>query len=88
MQKYGSGKFTLAQLIAPAIVLARDGIPVDDDIADSLPYVRADVRALARLRKDFPAPRRQGARPRRPPGANRSGAHALRDRAQRPARVL
>ena len=26
--KYGSGKFTLAQLIAPAIALARDGIPV------------------------------------------------------------
>jgi gamma-glutamyltranspeptidase/glutathione hydrolase len=40
LQKYGSGKFTLAQLIAPAIVMARDGIPVDDDTADSLPYVR------------------------------------------------
>ncbi len=39
-QKYGSGKFTLAQLIAPAIVLARDGIPVEDDVADSLPYVQ------------------------------------------------
>jgi gamma-glutamyltranspeptidase/glutathione hydrolase len=35
--KYGSGKFTLAQLIAPAIALARDGIPVEDDVADSLP---------------------------------------------------
>jgi gamma-glutamyltranspeptidase/glutathione hydrolase len=35
--KYGSGKFTLAQLIAPAIALARDGIPVENDIADSLP---------------------------------------------------
>ena len=40
LQKYGSGKFTLAQLIAPAIVMARDGIPVEDDTADSLPYVR------------------------------------------------
>jgi gamma-glutamyltranspeptidase/glutathione hydrolase len=39
-QKYGSGKFTLAQLIAPSIVLARDGIPVDDDLADSLPYAQ------------------------------------------------
>jgi gamma-glutamyltranspeptidase/glutathione hydrolase len=34
---YGSGKFTLAQLIAPAIALARDGIPIENDIADSLP---------------------------------------------------
>jgi gamma-glutamyltranspeptidase/glutathione hydrolase len=39
--KYGSGKFTLAELIAPAIALARDGIPVEDDIADSLPGSRA-----------------------------------------------
>jgi gamma-glutamyltranspeptidase/glutathione hydrolase len=36
-QKYGSGKFTLAQLIAPSIALARNGIPVTTDIADSLP---------------------------------------------------
>ena len=34
---YGSGKLTLAQLIAPAIQLAKDGIPVEDDLADSLP---------------------------------------------------
>src|SRR5688572_18371420 len=36
-QKYGSGKFTLADLIRPAIALARDGIPVETDLADSLP---------------------------------------------------
>jgi gamma-glutamyltranspeptidase/glutathione hydrolase len=36
-EKYGSGKFSLAELIAPAIALARDGIPVEDDTADSLP---------------------------------------------------
>lgn len=35
-QKYGSGKFTLAELIAPAIKLARDGIFVDDPLADSI----------------------------------------------------
>src|SRR5437899_8443740 len=35
--KFGSGKFTLAQLIAPAIALARDGIPIENDIADSPP---------------------------------------------------
>jgi gamma-glutamyltranspeptidase/glutathione hydrolase len=39
-EKYGSGQFTLADLIAPAIAMARDGIPVSDDIADSLPGVR------------------------------------------------
>src|SRR5437899_10695863 len=35
--RFGSGRFTLAQLIAPAIPLAREGIPVEADIADSLP---------------------------------------------------
>src|ERR1043165_4155225 len=44
-EKYGSGKFTLAQLIAPALRLAREGFAVDDDLADSLP--RAQPR-LAR----------------------------------------
>ncbi|MDR3372788.1 MAG: gamma-glutamyltransferase [Ancalomicrobiaceae bacterium] len=34
--RYGSGKFTLAELIAPAIALARDGIPVEGGLADSL----------------------------------------------------
>ena len=38
--KYGSGKFTLVDLIAPAIALARDGIAVADDTADSLPIDR------------------------------------------------
>jgi gamma-glutamyltranspeptidase/glutathione hydrolase len=36
-EKYGSGKFTLAQLLEPAIALARDGFIVTDDIADTLP---------------------------------------------------
>jgi gamma-glutamyltranspeptidase/glutathione hydrolase len=40
-QKYGSGKFSLADLIAPAIAMARDGIAVTDDTADSLPNARA-----------------------------------------------
>ena len=39
-EKYGSGKFSLAELIAPAIKLAREGFPVDDDTADSLPGAR------------------------------------------------
>jgi gamma-glutamyltranspeptidase/glutathione hydrolase len=36
LEKYGSGKFTLAELLQPAIRLATDGIPVADDIADTL----------------------------------------------------
>src|SRR3954470_7735556 len=43
-ERYGSGKFTLAQLIAPAIRLARDGFAVDDDLADTLP--RAQPRLV------------------------------------------
>jgi len=39
-QKYGSGKLSLADLIAPAIDLARKGFPVEDDTADSLPNAR------------------------------------------------
>jgi gamma-glutamyltranspeptidase/glutathione hydrolase len=33
-RRYGSGRFTLADLIAPALKLARDGMPVTEDIAD------------------------------------------------------
>ncbi len=39
-EKYGSGKLSLAELIAPAIDLAQNGFPVEDDIADSLPRAR------------------------------------------------
>ena len=37
LEKYGSGKFTLGELLQPAIVLARDGFIVTDDLADTLP---------------------------------------------------
>ena len=36
-RKYGSGKFSFADLIAPSIALARQGLIVDDDVVDSLP---------------------------------------------------
>jgi gamma-glutamyltranspeptidase/glutathione hydrolase len=45
LEKYGSGKFTLAELLKPAIDLARDGLVVTDDIADTLPD---EYRWLAR----------------------------------------
>jgi gamma-glutamyltranspeptidase / glutathione hydrolase len=43
-RKYGSGKFSFADLVAPAIALARRGLTVDDDVADSLPLA---AKALA-----------------------------------------
>ncbi len=48
LEKYGSGKFTLAQLIEPSVKLAREGIPVEEDLADSLPS------AMGRMSK-FPS---------------------------------
>ena len=36
LEHFGSGKFTLAELIAPAAGLARDGIAIRDDLLDSL----------------------------------------------------
>ena len=40
-RKYGSGRFTLADLIAPAIAMARDGIVFGDDRAESRPNEHA-----------------------------------------------
>ncbi|HLZ03578.1 MAG TPA: gamma-glutamyltransferase [Bradyrhizobium sp.] len=37
LAKYGSGRFTLAQLLKPSIALARDGFVLTDDMADTLP---------------------------------------------------
>ena len=36
-KNYGSGKFSFAELVAPAAALAHQGLLVDDDLADSLP---------------------------------------------------
>jgi gamma-glutamyltranspeptidase/glutathione hydrolase len=45
LEKYGSGRFTLADLLKPAIALARDGFVIADDMADTLPGI---ARRLAR----------------------------------------
>lgn len=37
-RNYGSGRLSFAELVAPAIRLARQGLTVDDDLADSLPF--------------------------------------------------
>jgi gamma-glutamyltranspeptidase/glutathione hydrolase len=51
--KYGSGQFTLADLLASAIALARDGIPIEDDTADSLPGAQARLGRWPASRKIF-----------------------------------
>jgi gamma-glutamyltranspeptidase / glutathione hydrolase len=45
LEKYGSGRLTLSEILQPAIALARDGFVVADDIADTLQDWR---RRLAR----------------------------------------
>jgi gamma-glutamyltranspeptidase/glutathione hydrolase len=41
--KYGSGRFSLADLLAPSIRLAAQGFAVQDDLADSLPVAAAKL---------------------------------------------
>jgi gamma-glutamyltranspeptidase/glutathione hydrolase len=56
LEKYGSGRFSLADLIAPAIRFARDGIPVEDDTADSLPQVQSRLARWPASAKIFLKP--------------------------------
>jgi gamma-glutamyltranspeptidase/glutathione hydrolase len=51
--RYGSGKLTLADLIQPAIALARAGIVVEDDLADSLPGAASRLGRFASTRAVF-----------------------------------
>jgi gamma-glutamyltranspeptidase / glutathione hydrolase len=44
LRKYGSGRFSMAELVAPAVRLARFGINVEDDLADSLPFAQARLQ--------------------------------------------
>jgi gamma-glutamyltranspeptidase/glutathione hydrolase len=45
LEKYGSGKFTLAEILKPAIDLAREGFVIADDLGDTL---SSGQRRLAR----------------------------------------
>src|SRR2546429_1179666 len=56
LEKYGSGKFALADLLKPAIDLARDGIVLTDDNADTLPdWYRRPARLPAAAKIFFRA---------------------------------
>jgi gamma-glutamyltranspeptidase/glutathione hydrolase len=39
--RYGSGRFTFAELVEPALTLARNGFSVENDLADKLPGAQA-----------------------------------------------
>src|ERR1043166_2922862 len=74
-QRYGSGKFTLAQLLAPAIRLAREGFAVDDELADTLPraqprLARWPASATIFLKTDGAAPARADPLVQRGPAAS------------------
>jgi gamma-glutamyltranspeptidase / glutathione hydrolase len=53
LEKHGSGKFTLAQILKPAIDLARDGFPVADDTADTLPDMYRRMSRWPNLARTF-----------------------------------
>ena len=53
LERFGSGKFTLEQLIAPALALARDGIPVEGDLLDSLLLAKPRLTRFASSARVF-----------------------------------
>ena len=61
-RRYGSGHFTLADLIAPAIALARDGFAVTADIVGFVGHRARAAQALAVVGKNLSQTRRYGAR--------------------------
>jgi gamma-glutamyltranspeptidase / glutathione hydrolase len=64
LDKYGSGKFTLAELLEPVIALASDGIEIADDMADTLGEGRERLAhwpaSLKMLLRDDGTPMREG----------------------------
>ena len=60
LEKYGSGRFTLPQILKPAIELARDGFVVTDDMADTLSDM---YRRMARWPGSAGALAREGGAP-------------------------
>jgi gamma-glutamyltranspeptidase/glutathione hydrolase len=66
LEKYGSGKFTLAELLKPAIAMAANGIDVVDDVADTLDEGRQRLAnfpaSLKMLQRADGSPMREGDR--------------------------
>ncbi len=56
LEKHGSGRFTLAQLISPAIQLAADGFLVGDDLAFSLKQAESRLKRFPSTAAIFMTP--------------------------------
>ena len=77
LEKYGSGKFTLAEILQPAIDLARNGVVDRRRQRRYAAGLAPAAGALARIGEDlFPRGRHDAAR-RRPADPDRSGRDAL-----------
>ena len=79
-RKYGSGKFTFAELIAPAVALARQGLIVGGDVAELAADRRAGLRQASLVRAHLPQAGRWRPADRRPHRARRSRRDAGHDR--------
>ena len=88
LRKYGSGKFSMAQLVAPAVALARSGIDVEDDLAGSLSYVQARLKRWPAYGEDFSASGCNAAWARRQARSIRSRLRHRGDWPRRRARLL
>jgi len=56
LEKFGSGNFTLAEILKPAIALARDGFVVTDDTADTLSDMYRRMSRWPNSAKSFSRP--------------------------------
>ena len=88
LEKYGSGRFTLAQILKPAIELARDGFVVTDDTADTLPDMYRRMARWPNSAKGVFPRRRHTVAGRRPADPARSRGDAVGDRRAGTARLL
>jgi gamma-glutamyltranspeptidase/glutathione hydrolase len=53
LDKYGSGKFSLADVVKPGLALAANGTEISDDIADTLPFFRRRIERWPSSTKVF-----------------------------------
>ncbi len=88
LEKYGSGKFTLAELLKPAIALARDGFVVTDDVADTMPEEHPRLAHWPSAAKIFSGKDGTPLRDGDSAGSDRSGDDAVGDCRTGSARVL
>ena len=56
LDKYGSGKFSLADVVKPGLALAANGTEISDDIADTLPFFRKRIERWSSSTKVFSRP--------------------------------